>query len=95
MAVQLPGKHRECTGKTPGLRRVWGVVAVTESDFQTEVLTALRKLDAGQVELKKELCEFRADMGQRLGRQWQTNQNIERHLRKLAGDPHLSIVAEG
>ena len=56
---------------------------------------ALHELDAGQAELKKELREFREDMGQRLGRQWQTNQNIERHLRKLAGDSHLSIVAEG
>ena len=66
-----------------------------DSEFQTEVLKALRKLETGQTEQKKELREFRKDMGDRLGKQWQTNQNIERHLRKLAGDSHLSIVAEG
>ena len=79
-----------------------GGCAMMDSEFQTEVLKALRKLETGQTELetgqtelKKELREFRKEMGDRLGKQWQTNQNIERHLRKLAGDSHLSIVAEG
>ena len=73
---------------------------MTESDFQTEVLTTLRKLEAGQAKLEagqaklsRELCEFREDMGARSGNQWQVNQNIEKHLRTLTGDARLAVLA--
>ena len=66
---------------------------MTESDFQTEVLTTLRKLEAGQAKLSRELCEFREDMGARSGNQWQVNQNIEKHLRTLTGDARLAVFS--
>ena len=49
-------------------------------------------LQAGLRDVKTELQEFREDMGGRLGKQWETNRAIERHLRTLTEDRGLSLL---
>lgn len=55
---------------------------MTESEFREVVLAKLSSLEAGQAELNLRLDEHK-----------QVNHNIERHLRRLAEEPELLIMA--